>query len=744
MGKKTLNNVHSLIELTEKAPVPVIRAFCALAEGAPLVAGVDATQDGDAFRAALTERLRHLKKDQRDPAEREALRVLRLSSTRGAEVLAAVALQLNDADLEASFLAQEGANIGRAVWMRTHSDDTLRLFDVAESILNTGDIRGMKKLYDAYEVPCEDAPPFVWNDAVRKKLEARLTTTMQLDEPCEVVHVQIDDDAGAGTGAPVHFLVVRFTGEMASVLRMTNRRRESFFYYPARDATIVYAPGRNLVEVCAHAHTRRAILAEVLSQHGFQRPLSSRPLNRCRYDLSRFAQVLKTVKPAIPGAKIERLYLADMTSLLGNTTHSVTLRIDTTEDLQDIAGQHWSNHPFSRPDAILGITLVTELVLEGETEITKLVIALDEPNRCSLQGERDPRLRRCGEAILEALGVLKPLHPGAGVGDPKLLIQVAALLEHAHGPMSGMALAKLGIDIERFADEGIITEGDRLSEIEVKVADGEPFTVKLKRSSDPDTMTYTDPTTGHEVSMPANHARRWRIDTNWLRQELIQSLGKSLQVPAGNFQSDEPVFLGELEIEACKIGLYFASGLTSDRHFARVDTALRLMPRLLPGILLTTTPEPFPFAGTNVVVPIESILASGGNGRAIDLGRLAVSYRHGQLSAMGGTSIRLNVSSDGYAAVLHIPGKAPWRVTNKAKITVLQKLVEAYHAGTPHVNTKILMQDTGCASPANLFSKTSPWRSYLEKVDGAHAWQLQVTKVSEIVEDPEKAETSMA
>lgn len=740
MGRKTLNNVRSLIELVEKAPLAVIRAFCGLSECTHLVSGIDWTRIGDDFRPALLDRMAHLKKDQREPAEREALRVLRLASTRGAEVLSVVSQQLNDAELEAVFQGQDGAEIGRSVWMRTHSDDTLRLFDAAESIVNAGDIRGMKKLYDAFEVPCDDAPPFVWNDAVRKELEARLTAAMWLAEPCEVIHVQMGDDADDPTREPVHFLVVRFAGEMASIVQIRNRRKESFFYYPARDATIVYAPGRNLVEVCAQAHARRSILADVLSQHGFKRPLSNRPLNRFRYDLSRFAKGLKKEKPGIPGARVERLYLADMTSLLGNTTHSVTLRIDTTEDLQDVAAEHWGNHPFRRPDAILGVTLVAELAFEGETSVTPLVITLTEPNRCSLQGERDPRLRRCGEAILESLGVLKPLHPGSGVGDPRLVLQVATLLEHAHGPMDGIALAKLGIDIERFADEGIIVEGERINEIVVEVADDDPFKLKLERTNDPDVVKYVDPVTGHDVSIPANQARRWRIDTDWLRQELIQSLGKSLHSPGGSFRDDEPVFLGELDIDGGRVALYFASRLSVDRHFAKVDAALRLMPRPLPGIVLTTTPDPLPFAGTNIVVPVEAIIANGEKTAAIDLDQLAVRYRHGRAAAKGGSSIRISVSADGYSAVLTIPGKAPWRVTNKAKVAVLQRLVDAYHAGTPHVNTKMLMQGTGCSSPANLFPKTSPWREYLEKVVGAHAWQLRVTASPEVIEREDATE----
>ena len=82
--------------------------------------------------------------------------------------------------------------------MRTHSDDAARLFDVAESILNTGDIRGNKRLFDAFDIPCDDAPPFIWNDAIKKDLESQLTSTMRLAEPCEVIHVQMAEEKKNG------------------------------------------------------------------------------------------------------------------------------------------------------------------------------------------------------------------------------------------------------------------------------------------------------------------------------------------------------------------------------------------------------------------------------------------------------------------------------------------------------------------------------------------------------------------
>ncbi len=743
MGKKTLTNAHCLLDLIEKAPVTILKAFSGLPECQALARGFDWSQDGGVLPAALVEHVKHLRKEQRDPAEREALRVLRLASPRGAAILATVADQLNDNDLVATFLSQEGGEFGRSVWMRTHSEDTARLFDVAESILNTGDLRGNKRLHDAFDVPCDEAPPFIWSDSVKKELETHLTTAMRLAEPCEVIHVPLADEDRNGDTKTIHYLVVRFAGEQVTAVQVINRNRRSFCYFPARDATLIYAPHRKMVEVYAHTLSTRAPLANVLSKHGFKLPLSNRPLDRSRYDLSRFALPLKDEKPRLDGAKIERLYLLEAKALLGHATDAVSLHIDSGADLHDVIGERWGNHPFAQPGAILGVTLVADLVFDGDTTETPLSIVLAEPGRCSLSGEKDQRLRQTGMQLLEALGVRKPLHPGSGVDDPSLISQVAKLLECATSPMDGFALAQMGVDIGRLEDEGIITEGDRITEKVVESADGERFTVKLERCADANQVRYRDPLTGTDVVLPATHARRWKVHLNWLREEIITALGGALQGVRGKHIDEEPVFLGEIDIDGHAAPLYFAARMSSERQYAKVDAALRLRPRAIPGIVLTTASVPFPFAGTNVVIPIEDVLSTAGAKSAIDMMRLKVAYRHGQLAAMGGTAVSLKVSGDGYSAVLYLPGKAPWKVTNKAKIAVLQRLVDAYAAGAPHMNTKKLMEGTGCASPANLFSKNSPWRDYLVKVKGAHAWQLHLPTLDEPVGDEDASEEAV-
>jgi hypothetical protein len=340
MGKKTLTNAHCLLELVERVPASVLKLFAGLPECLGLQRGFDWTQPDEGLSAALIEHIKHLRKEQRDPAEREALRVLRLSTVRGAAILATVAEQLYDEDLLARFRAQEGGEVGRAVWMRTHSEASIKLFDTAESIVNTQDLKGLKRLHDAFDVPGE-APPFLWNDAVKDRLEAQLTEAMRLAEPCEVIHVAVEEPDRQGQTQTTHYLVVRFAGDQVAAVEMRNRQRKSFFYFPARDATLIYAPHRGLVEVFAPTLGTRAPLANVLSRHGFKAPLSNRPLDRSRYDLSRFARPLKDTKPRIDGGRIERLYLTEAKALLGHATDAVTLHIDSGAELHEVIRAAW-------------------------------------------------------------------------------------------------------------------------------------------------------------------------------------------------------------------------------------------------------------------------------------------------------------------------------------------------------------------------------------------------------------------
>jgi hypothetical protein len=73
--------------------------------------------------------------------------------------------------------------------------------------------------------------------------------------------------------------------------------------------------------------------------------------------------------------------------------------------------------------------------------------------RCSLQGERDPRMRRIGTQLFETLCVLKPLHPGSGIDDPTFVKEVARLLEYPTSavlPIHDVGRCRKGIKPQAF------------------------------------------------------------------------------------------------------------------------------------------------------------------------------------------------------------------------------------------------------------------------------------------------------
>lgn len=729
MGTKTLTNVRCLEELIGRAPTPCLRSFTQITECQAAFRDLKWPEDDADIRRALLDSLKRQRKDPLVAAEREAWRIERLSSLRGAQVLMASAELLNDNELLAEFTEQPGAEIARAVWMRTQTAATCRIFEIAESVLTTGDLRGGKKLYDAYEIPSETAPPFIWTEKVKAALETHLVKAMKLDAKPEVVHIELVDESAQGQQSKMHYLVIRFAGSQVGAVKVEEGRREAFWYYPARDATLVYAPDRRCVEAFAQNLALRAPMANVLATHGFKAPLSHRPLNRVRYDLSPFARPLKDERPQLEAGKVERVYLTEAKALLGHANDKVTIEIGNGAELHDVVSARWGNHPFVAAHMLLKVTLGADIVFKGETIETPISITVAKPGRCSLHSERDSRIRVAGEQLLEHLGVRRRLEPGVEEPTPPFLLGVCKLLEQTESPVHGFALRDMGVDIEAFANEGILIEGERITKLEVESTPDEVFEVTLERCADGQHVRYRDPTTGLDVQEPAGLARRWAVDRKWLREELLNALGSQLIGAKGAHLNEDPVFLGEVKIDGHQVAVYFAARMASERSYRHVDATLRQQPRSVPGIVLTTSPDPMPFAGVNVVIPIESVLGAGEDRPTIDHEILAVVYRSEEHTARGGARVGIRVSPDRNSGTLTIPGKPAWPITGHMKIVVLERLVKAHHEGPGHLITSVLLDDAGCDSLDGLFGKTSVWRQYIEKVPGTRGWRLRMGPV---------------
>lgn len=735
MSRHSYKNIRNIITLIESAPIASLRSILVWPIAASLNSASAATDT--MLRVSALEAARTI--PDASILEFEATRINTLFSARGAELMQVAADQLAFADEAAleSFRNQPDT-LGRAIWLRIYAED---VFSRIESLYQADHYRGMPKMYEAFEIRDEKLPAFKWTDEVRGKLETIINEKLQLDEPCEIVHVEMEDARNDPAGPILlHYLIVRHAGPTTSVWAMQNRRRKPIYYHPALEATIIYDRGRRTVEVFARDRDKRPEIAEAFSQAGFDRPLSDKPLTRLRYNLGRFRRPLGDALPQVAGGRLLRLWVEEMTVGLGNSRHRITLRVFGDGCIHDVAGKHLgASNPFSEISWISRVVLVMDVLFDGETVARKLPVVFSEPNRCNLKNQEDARLRVFGERVLTVLGVLQQVATDEGLEDGTILGSALRLLEQPETRIDAFTLARMGIDIEALVKDGMLVEGEHLEEVivEIEPADGDIRVVKARVDWLSGQGSFAHPVTGVRESLPEALVRNFRVERDWLRERVLDMLAGLLKLPGGDPDEEEPVFLGEITINGGRVPIYLASRLGHDRHYNRADIKLRREGGA-PGIALTTTASGVrEFVGRCIVVPLADVIATGEGGRpTIDAEKIAIRYRRGRSLAVASATVDLIQSGDGHTATLVIPGKDPWSVTGHKQIMILRRLVDAHRSGNTAVAVKDLMDGTGCDSPQQAFRKDSPWRDYIEKVRGVRgAWRLN-TQASVGTSDP--------
>lgn len=727
MSRSSFRNARNLVALIESAPPVSLRALLTWRFADRLGTGTGLAD------AALREELLEAARKLADPAvlEFEATRIITLASERGAELMQVAVDQLAFADDAAlqSFIEQQD-DVGRAIWLRIHAED---IFSRVESLYQADHYRGMPKMYEAFEIRDGKLPEFSWSKDVRGKLETLINDKLGLAEPCEIVHVEMEEDRDGPEGQVLlHYLIVRHAGPTTSVWAMQNRRREPIYYHPALEATIIYDRSRRTVEVFARDREKRPELAEAFSQAGFDRPLSDRPLTRVRYNLGRFRRPLGDERPQVPGGRVLRLWVEEMTVGLGGSRHRATLRVFGDGCIHEVAERHLGAvNPFKEIAWISRVVLVMDVLLDGEAAARKLPVVFSEPNRCNLKNQEDARLRAYCERVLAALGILQPVGvAGEASPDGRSLESALRLMEQAETHVDAFSLARMGVDIEALLADGILVEGGRLDEVplELEPADGDIRVVRAKVDWLSGRGRYIHPLTGVEESLPEALVRNYRVERDWLREHVLDMLAGLLKQPGGDPGEEEPTFLGELAIDGGRVPLYLASRLGHDRHYNRADVKLRREGGT-PGIVLTTTAGRVrEFVGRCVVVPLADVIVEHVDGRpAIDMERVAIRHRRGRSLAVAALAVELIRSDDGHTATLVIPGRDPWPIAGHKQMLIVGRLVDAHRSGNPAVAVKDLMDGTGSDSPQQAFRRDSPWRDYIVRVKGVRgAWQLHL------------------
>lgn len=228
---KSHKHVASLYRFLERAPVEAIRSLLTQTSGAEHATAFEAldwdTLEGDAGRAALPQTLLDacagLGNAPLSDLEAHARRILLLSENKGPDAVrvAIDKLYLNDPDgsIRDAF-GQQLDDYGRATLLFIKSPT---VFEEAEKFVFAEHYRNYGKLYEAFDLDCDNSVEFEWSDALRLRLQEKLTERLGIVGGCVIEHLPFEQTEADGQVHTAHLLLVRYKGDKDTRLDFVER-----------------------------------------------------------------------------------------------------------------------------------------------------------------------------------------------------------------------------------------------------------------------------------------------------------------------------------------------------------------------------------------------------------------------------------------------------------------------------------------------------------------------------------------
>lgn len=389
---KTYKNIPSLHRFVEVAPVQAIRKLLTEHGGGdnaqafasvewpepPALNGVNRD-----FRPGILGICSGLDAKVSAPLDGHARRIITLSEGKGVEAIQAVRDNLYQHDDDAQSTATEYEaqqdHFGRAtvIYLRAPA-----LFDDAEKYFYAEHHRNYGKLYEAFDLDCDDASGFEWTDEKRNRLETLLQERLGTIGRCLVQHVPFEQKQANGDVATAHLFLIRHAGEMNSIQQVCDDLSTAPIYYrPPVEATLLFLPEKKSVEVFSEQESSRFLIASSFAETGVNTDLSGRPVSMRQYNLRRFYSSL-----ALPQEPVADLDLIDVRVLEAearpqNFKRRVSLKVDKNDDIEDAANDTLGDNSIFKNASLISRVVINVRFTKENKEVN-LPITLSTPNRC--------------------------------------------------------------------------------------------------------------------------------------------------------------------------------------------------------------------------------------------------------------------------------------------------------------------------------------------------------------------------
>lgn len=733
MRRKSLKNSKHLVDLIESATLPALNLLVTAEQFAFLRTAL-ATAPAGEEKVMLCDALSSARKEDIAIADQEAVRLLQISGFRAEEILAHAYAKLEfDAHPELDSYEPAADVMSRMIWLRAKAPN---IFDQIETIYLTHHFHGHKKFL-GFSVRGGEGQDFVWTEEVEKKLHAAVGEILALDDEaragCEVTHFEMEEGEEADRRR-LHYLVVYHPGKMRVLRRMQDRRRDLLPFIPALEATLVYDPADNKVHVLSARPSVAKQLADRFAKIGFEKPLSREPVDAVSYELSLFRAPVDLTAAKATGVTIEAGWISSLTMNLGHTRHSLTLKLDSNENVWNIAETHFGTYdPISRSRAIQEVELSFVVQFDGEVTPRALDITVGQGGACSLLTLPDPRLRRCGEEILISLGVMRRVTP-APVGTSLTMFKAElALLDLGNEDVDGFLLRALGLSGD-LVHEGLLKEkkwvrGEFIT-VPIEGEEGERGFRRLPVQLNSTRAWAEDDISGNSIDLRESDLCRYTVDKAYLRERLGLLLKDQLLDQPLSPDQSEPYLLGSYVMGNQRLPVFLASRLWDAKYAAAVDTELRKLSVGLCLVLTTTAKPQHRFLGSGIVVSITDLINDGDNDVAIDLARIEGEVRRWRNAAEIADTPTL-IREDMHSAMLVGPWPQPWALTRREWIDVVEILVQAWTSGKKKCTKRQLEAAARITirSLGEFFRQAPEWLGYIRGADRpikARLWELNI------------------
>lgn len=758
--KKSLKNGKHLVDLLEAAMLPAIRMLASIDKFNFLSLPEASLPDAEA-RAELISTLPEVDTIALAVADQEAMRILDLARFRTEHLLARAydALEFEGHPELASYEPSADV-ITRLIWLRAKAS---RIFDQVETAYLTHHFHGHAKFH-SFGVKGGEGQAFVWSDDIETRLHAAVSDVLVLSDEdkagCEIIHFEMAD--GDETAPKLlHYLVVYHPGKMRTLRQMKDRRRDLLAYVPALEATLVYDPEANKVHVLSDRAKVAKSLADRFSQIGFEKPLSKEPMDAVAYELSMFRNPIDLRQMAkAPGVRVEDAWIASLTVSLGHTRHSLTFDLASSDDIWRLANGHFGEYnPITRCRAIEEIKLCFSVRFDGDEAPRAIDITIGQSGTSNLLTLRDPKLRRCGEALLQSLGVMKRVEPAPVGADLAQFMAEMQLLDLMTNEVDGHLLSQLHLLPGQLLKQGLLTQKDFGAHITIKVGDeaGHPIYRQLAVNYNSTRTWAEDDVSGDEYDLEEGDLRRYGINKAYLRERLSSLLGEQLVNVPLSAEDTEPFYLGDFLLGEETVPIHLVTGLWHDKHADKMDLEIRKQ-NLGISVALTTGPiAARRFLGSSLAIPIEALLDKSRSDVHVELGRLSGELRKWRGPAATAEQPKL-IKDSNSSAVLIGPWEQPWSLTSVETVAAVEVLVNAWHTGK-HKCTKdqVLAGFGGARTLQERFRHDPRWTIYIRGADGnerPRLWELNIGQPDQALkksslespenssgETPESAET---